>query len=97
MVAWSDRKGAEFFMTGDNKYLVKVISGREFEMFVNSAHTYFESSFSPRFTHRYMAKCLFHGLPSLLCKVLGIYQTVVTDMSGKKTITHYVVGVGDGD
>ena len=44
-----------------------------------------------------MAKCLFHGLPSLLCKVLGIYQTVVTDMSGKKTITHYVVGVGDGD
>lgn len=36
------KSGAEFFITGDNRYLVKVISAREFEMFVTNAHTYFE-------------------------------------------------------
>lgn len=75
------KSGAEFFITGDNKYLVKVISAREFEMFVTNAHTYFE----------YIGKCLFKGLPSLLCKVLGIYQTIVTDVSNKKTVSHFVV------
>ena len=33
--------GAKFFITGDDKYLVKVISAKEFEMFVTNAHTYF--------------------------------------------------------
>lgn len=41
-----------------------------------------------------MAKCLFRGLPSLLCKVLGIYQTTVVEPNGKKTVSHYVVGKG---
>lgn len=36
------KSGAEFFITGDNRYLIKVISAREFEMFVTNAHTYFE-------------------------------------------------------
>ena len=39
-----------------------------------------------------MAKCLFHGLTSLLCKVFGIYQTTVIDSSNRKTVSHYVVG-----
>lgn len=39
------KSGAEFFITGDNRYLIKVISAREFEMFVNNAHTYFEFDF----------------------------------------------------
>lgn len=43
-----------------------------------------------------MAKCLFHGLPSLLCKVLGIYQTTVSEPGGKKSTTHYVVGAAAG-
>ncbi|KAK8800903.1 hypothetical protein WA588_001734, partial [Blastocystis sp. NMH] len=75
------KSGAEFFVTGDNKYLVKVISAREFEMFVTNAHTYF----------KYTSNCLFHRLPSLLCKVLGIYQTVSVDPTNKRTVTHYVV------
>ena len=29
-------------MTGDGKYLLKVISQREMEMFVSNAHTYFK-------------------------------------------------------
>lgn len=40
------KSGAEFFITGDDRYLVKVISAREFEMFVTNAHTYFESGLS---------------------------------------------------
>ena len=46
-----------------------------------------------RNTRRYMAKCLFHGLTSLLCKVFGIYQTTVIDSSNRKTVSHYVVEV----
>lgn len=79
-------------MTGDGKYLVKVISQREFEMFASNAHTYFKWAWRAALTRRYMAKCLFHGLPSLLCKVLGIYQTTVSEPGGKKSTTHYVVG-----
>ena len=40
-----------------------------------------------------MAKCLFHGLTSLLCKVFGIYQTTVIDSSNRKTVSHYVAAV----
>lgn len=83
-------------MTGDGKYLVKVISQREFEMFASNAHTYFKWAWRAALIRRYMAKCLFHGLPSLLCKVLGIYQTTVSEPGGKKSTTHYVVGAGRG-
>ncbi|CBK21580.2 uncharacterized protein [Blastocystis hominis] len=75
------KSGAVFYITGDSRYLVKEISSREFEMFVTNAHSYFQ----------YMAKCLFHGLTSLLCKVFGIYQTTVIDSSNRKTVSHYVM------
>lgn len=94
--------GATFFITGDNKFLVKVISAREFEMFVTNAHTYFECVFLCIVSGRYMSKCLFHGLTSLLCKVFGIYQTIVIDAGNRKTVSHYVVveewmcDIGDG-
>ena len=85
------KSGADFFITGDRRYLVKVISAREFEMFVTNAHSYFESVICFEVICRYLAKSFFHGLPSLLCKVLGIYQTVFTDSANRKTVSHYVV------
>ena len=67
------KSGADFFITGDRRYLVKVISAREFEMFVTNAHSYFESVICFEVICRYLAKSFFHGLPSLLCKVLSLY------------------------
>ena len=58
------KSGAGFFKTVDDRFVIKVISRTELQMFLEFAPAYFE----------YMTKALFHRLPTSLVKILGVYQ-----------------------
>jgi len=58
------KSGAQFFMTQDSRFVVKFVSRTELQMFLEVAPAYFE----------YMAKALFHGIASVLVKIMGVYQ-----------------------
>lgn len=50
------------------RYIFKVMKKNEFKMFLEMAPHYFT----------YMCKHYFHQLPSLLCKIVGIFKIVKT-------------------
>ena len=65
---WIDVSGgkskASFYKSIDDKYILKCVSKFEFDMFIQSADKYFS----------HMEKFLFQKIPSLLAKILGIYE-----------------------
>ncbi len=58
------KSGASFSKTEDGRFIVKSISRTELQMFLDCAPAYFE----------YLSKAFFHGLPTMLCKIVGVYQ-----------------------
>ena len=58
------KSGATFAKTADERFVVKTISRTELQMFIECAPAYFE----------YMSKSFFHGLPTVLCKIVGVFQ-----------------------
>ena len=76
---WIDVTGgkskASFYKTNDEKYLFKSISQYEFNMFLKIAFSYFH----------YLAKYLFHNMPSLLMKILGVYKIRVKKTKDNKS------------
>ena len=58
------KSGASFSRTADERFIVKCISRTELQMFLDCAPAYFE----------YLSKAFFHGLPTMLCKIVGVYQ-----------------------
>ena len=66
--AWKNVSGgkskAKFYKTKDEKYLFKSIDESEFKMFLEIAGEYFI----------HMSEYLFHQMPSLLMKILGVYR-----------------------
>jgi hypothetical protein len=58
------KSGSTFLKTTDERFILKFITRTELKMFLESATKYFA----------YMAKNLFHNLPSFLVKILGVYQ-----------------------
>lgn len=62
--AQGGKSGASFSKTLDGRFVVKYITRTELQMFLDFAPAYFE----------YMQKVFFLGLPTFLCKVLGVYQ-----------------------
>jgi 1-phosphatidylinositol-3-phosphate 5-kinase len=58
------KSGAYFSKTADQRFVVKCISRTELQMFLDCAPAYFE----------YLSKAFFHGLPTCLCKIVGVYQ-----------------------
>jgi len=58
------KSGAAFSKTADGRFVVKCISRTELQMFLDCAPAYFE----------YLSKAFFHGLPTCLCKIVGVYQ-----------------------
>jgi hypothetical protein len=58
-VAQGGKSGASFAKSCDERFVVKAIYQTELQMFNDFAPAYFE----------YMSKALFHGLPTVLCKV----------------------------
>jgi 1-phosphatidylinositol-3-phosphate 5-kinase len=65
--AWAasgGKSGASFSRTADQRFVIKCISRTELQMFLDCAPAYFE----------YLSKAFFHGLPTVLCKIVGVYQ-----------------------
>ena len=58
---------AKFYKTNDEKYLFKSIKENEFNMFLEMAINYFH----------HMDEYLFHKMPSLLMKILGVYKIII--------------------
>jgi len=61
--------------------VVKVISRVELQMFLDFAPAYFE----------YMAKAFYRDLPTVLCKILGVYTVRVQNKETGKRLTENVV------
>ena len=62
--AGGGKSKASFCRTADKKFIAKTVSQREFDMFLSNARQYFS----------YMSAVLFHELPTVLMKILGVYQ-----------------------
>ena len=98
------KSGASFARTSDDRFILKSISskflafiellhairglslfvfvGTELQMFLDCANAYFE----------YLSKSFFHGLPTVLCKIVGVYQIGYHNrVSGKKTMEQIAV------
>ena len=65
------KSGASFSRTSDHRFVIKCISRTELHMFLDCAPAYFE----------YLSKAFFHGLPTVLCKIVGVYQVSYVDVS----------------
>ena len=78
--AWAasgGKSGASFSRTSDNRFVIKCISRTELQMFLDCAPAYFE----------YLSKAFFHGLPTVLCKIVGVYQLGYHNRAtGKRTM-----------
>jgi hypothetical protein len=80
--AQGGKSGASFSRTTDNRFVVKHITRTELQMFLEFAPAYFD----------YMAKAFYHGLPTTLCKILGVYQIGYHNRAtGKKVMEQVVV------
>ncbi|CAM9097245.1 unnamed protein product [Ectocarpus fasciculatus] len=80
--AQGGKSGASFSKTMDGRFVVKYITRTELQMFLDFAPAYFE----------YMQKVFYLGLPTILCKVLGVYQIGFHNRTtGKKVMEQVVV------
>jgi hypothetical protein len=76
------KSGASFAKTADGRFIAKSISRTELQMFLDCAPAYFE----------YLSKAFFHGLPTVLCKILGVYQIVYHNrVTGKRTLEQIAI------
>jgi hypothetical protein len=79
------KSGASFFKTQDDRFVVKKVSKTEMQMFLEKCVDYFS----------YMAETFFHDVPSVLAKIVGVYNVSVTyspqKAREKKTVDHIVV------
>ena len=81
---WKDVSGgkskASFYKTKDEKYLFKSINKNEFNMFLEIAFFYFQ----------HIDEYLFHKMPSVLMKILGVYKIRIKKKEkGNTTIEQY--------
>ena len=78
--AWTDVSGgkskASFYKTSDEKYLFKSINKNEFNMFLEIAFYYFQ----------HIDEYLFHEMPSVLMKILGVYKIRIKKTENGETI-----------
>ena len=76
------KSGANFSKTSDDRFIVKCISRTELQMFLDCAPAYF----------KYMSKAFFQGLPTMLSKIVGVYQIGYHNrVSGKRTMEQVAV------
>mmetsp|Transcript_4381 Transcript_4381/g.12074 ORF Transcript_4381/g.12074 Transcript_4381/m.12074 type:complete len:1827 (+) Transcript_4381:66-5546(+) len=76
------KSGASFARTSDDRFVIKCISRTELQMFLDCAPAYFE----------YLTKAFFHGLPTVLCKIVGVYQIGVHNrVTGKRSMEQVAV------
>ncbi|KAL3939330.1 MAG: hypothetical protein SGBAC_005933 [Bacillariaceae sp.] len=76
------KSGASFARTADDRFVIKHISKTELQMFLECAPAYFE----------YLSKVFFHGLPTVLCKVVGVYTISFHNrVTGKRSMEQVAV------
>ncbi|CAM9521296.1 unnamed protein product, partial [Laminaria digitata] len=76
------KSGATFSKTADERFVVKFITKTELQMFLDCALHYFE----------FMSKAFFHKLPTVLCKIVGVYQIGYHNkITGKRQMDQLVV------
>ncbi|KAG7352080.1 thermosome subunit [Nitzschia inconspicua] len=76
------KSGASFARTQDDRFVIKCISRTELQMFLDCAPAYFE----------YLSKAFFHGLPTVLCKIVGVYQIGYHNrVTGKRSMEQVAV------
>ncbi|KAL3915868.1 MAG: hypothetical protein SGILL_005444, partial [Bacillariaceae sp.] len=76
------KSGASFARTQDDRFVIKCISRTELQMFLDCAPAYFE----------YLSKAFFHGLPTVLCKIVGVYQLGYHNrVTGKRSMEQVAV------
>lgn len=76
------KSGAAFSRTFDEMFVIKSINRTELQMFLDCAPSYFE----------YLSKSFFHGLPTILCKIVGVYQIGYHNRAtGKRTMEQVAV------
>lgn len=81
-VVQGGKSGAAFSKSLDGRFIVKVISRVELQMFLEFAPAYFE----------YMAKAFYNNIPTALCKILGVYTVGYHNKeTGKKAMENVVV------
>ena len=80
---WTDVSGgkskASFYKTNDEKYLFKSINKNEFNMFLEIAFYYFQ----------HIDEYLFHKMPSVLMKILGVYKIKIKKTDKGQTKVEY--------
>jgi len=80
--AQGGKSGATFLKSVCGRFVVKQITRTELQMFLDYAPAYFE----------YMAKNFFHGMETVLCKVVGVYTIGFQNrVSGKRYMEQVVV------
>lgn len=80
--ATGGKSGATFSITDDGRFVLKQINDKELAMFLEAAPAYFD----------YVSKSLFHAHPSVLCKILGLFETESHNRcTGKKVFKQLVV------
>lgn len=76
------KSGASFSRTSDDRFVIKCISRTELQMFLESAPAYFE----------YLSKTFFQPLPTVLCKIVGVYQIGYHNrVTGKRSMEQVAV------
>ena len=64
------------------QFIIKCISRTELQMFLDCSPAYFE----------YLSKAFFHGLPTVLCKIVGVYQIGYHNrLTGKRSMEQVAV------
>ncbi|KAI9726934.1 MAG: 1-phosphatidylinositol-3-phosphate 5-kinase [Chrysothrix sp. TS-e1954] len=83
-VKWDSRGGKTkslFLKTLDERFVIKSLSAVETTAFLKFAPDYFD----------YMSKCLFHGLPTALAKILGFFQVVIKNPSTDADFNYFLL------
>ncbi|KAI7866999.1 hypothetical protein BDF14DRAFT_1882111 [Spinellus fusiger] len=71
------KSGSIFLKTKDDRFLIKQISKYEMDAFLRFAPSYF----------KYMSEAFFHELPTVLCKIFGLYRIGFKNASTGKSMT----------
>ena len=82
-IKWDSKGGKTkslFLKTLDERFILKSLSAIETQSFLKFAPDYFD----------YMSKCLFHGLPSALAKMLGFYQVVIKNPATGTDLNYFL-------
>lgn len=75
------KSGSTFSQTKDGAFVLKYVSQSEMRMFLEMAPNYFA----------YISKACFHNLPSVLCRIVGVFQLSWKKVNKTRMSSKYVI------